>query len=514
MPSLRTAAGSQPLTPPLVHPSHLLRRLEALPMLRVLLPFAAGILLSDRVLLPAWLLVAAFLLTGLLALLLRSQTALAAMLVAAGAGAAQRERYEPAVPTGTATFFDLRIEGIPAERGTYTRSDALVVAWRDPADGRWHGADDRLRLFADPALRLDPGERLVCHGAVRPFRDDSYGALMARRGYAGSLWLGERNLTERRPTASNDLHTAAVRRLERLPLRDDRAAVVRALCAGDRSGITPELRETYARSGFSHLLALSGLHTGILFLLVNALCWWMPLLRRGHLARNLVVVAALWTFVAAAGFPVSAVRAAVMCTMLQFARASGSTYVALNALATAAFGMLLWSPAWLGDVSFLLSFIAVAAILCWGVPLCRRWRTGRRWIDLPLHAWVIGVAATVATAPLVARTFGIMPLAGMATGPAAILLAGVVVACGVGWMVCPAGLLAPLVGGVAGGAATGIGMLAERTAALPGGVVEWRPDGALTAAIYALFIVGTLVAGCKEPRKPRLLPKKEVHLPL
>ena len=58
-----------------------------------------------------------------------------------------------------------------------------------------------------------------------------------------------------------------------------------------------------------------------------------------------------------------------MFTMLQSALASASEYNGLNALAAAAFGMLLWNPAWLGDISFQLSFAAVAAILAWGVPL-------------------------------------------------------------------------------------------------------------------------------------------------
>lgn len=144
------------------------------------------------------------------------------------------------------------------------------------------------------------------------------------------------------------------------------------MTAGDRSGITPELRAAYSRSGLSHLLAVSGLHTGIVFALVNLLLWWLPLLRRGHLLRNLLAAACIWIYVAAAGFPPSAVRAAVMFTMLQSALASASEYNGLNALAAAAFGMLLWNPAWLGDISFQLSFAAVAAILAWGVPLCRR----------------------------------------------------------------------------------------------------------------------------------------------
>ena len=101
-------------------------------------------------------------------------------------------------------------------------------------------------------------------------------------------------------------------------------------------------RPAYSRSGLSHLLAVSGLHTGIVFALVNLLLWWLPLLRRGHLLRNLLAAACIWIYVAAAGFPPSAVRTAVMFTMLQSALASASEYNGLNALAAAAFGMLLW----------------------------------------------------------------------------------------------------------------------------------------------------------------------------
>ena len=89
-----------------------------------------------------------------------------------------------------------------------------------------------------------------------------------------------------------------------------------------------------------------------------------------EILRNLLAAACIWIYVAAAGFPPSAIRAAVMCTVLQTALASASEYVGLNALAAAGFGMLIWNPSWLGDISFQLSFVAVAAILAWGVPPC------------------------------------------------------------------------------------------------------------------------------------------------
>ena len=278
------------------------------------------------------------------------------------------------------------------------------------------------------------------------------------------------------------------------------------MVTGDRSGITQELRTAYSRSGLSHLLAVSGLHTGIVFALVNLMLWWLPLLHRGHLVRNLLATVCIWLFVAAAGFPPSAVRAAVMCTMLQFALASASEYVALNALAAAGFGMLLWNPAWLGDISFQLSFIAVAAILAWGVPLCRLLHTRRRALNLLTDALVISLVAGIATAPLVSHTFGTVPLAGLLVNPVAILVGSIVVLGGTVWMILPVNWLAPAFDAVLSDTAGLLNTLARAAAAFPGGYAEYTLGGGATAGIYLFFLLTTLTAWSFEP-------KKSVHLP-
>lgn len=483
--------------------SRLPDRLDRMPMLKILVFFAAGIALADRYELPLWFLAGAFVVTGVLALSLRSSAATAAMLLTAGFAAAQLRVPRPTVPRGVHTVYEITVEGFPADRGRYAVADASVAAWRNPADGRWHASDARIRLYADSLAELHAGERIRCRGAVRPFRGgaESYRRLMARRGYAGTLWIAERTLLERLPGRHAGLHRRAVERLSRLPMSAGAAAVVEAMAAGERRGVTPELRTAYSRSGLSHLLAVSGLHTGIVFVLVNLALWWLPLFRRGHLLKNLLAAAAVWLFVAAAGFPPSAVRAAVMCTVLQAALASASEYAGLNALAAAGFGMLVWNPNWLGDISFQLSFVAVAAILAWGVPLCRRCRTRWKGVNVVVDAYLIGFVATAATAPLVSHTFGVVPLAGLAVNPLAIALAGVVVFGGALWMLAPVGFLAPAFGFVTGSAAEGISALARLTASLPGGAADYALGGWQTAAVYAVFALATLAAWSGEPKK-------------
>ncbi len=512
-----------------------------MPVLKALVPFACGIALAAYVVLPAWLIVVALAGCGAAALLLHRSRYLVVFLTAAGYGATLLQPTRLTIPLGRTTLFELRITEPATETGAFRRASGIVTAWRDPFSGRWYGARSLVRLHGDSLLALKAGERLCCRMRIRPIAGGaaSYRRLMRRRGYAGSGWLTERNLLEREAPRRQNLHRLASNALaERLSpysaavagsgatgsgpaaasaalstakapvsvkTRSDAAAVVRAMTVGDRRALTPALREAYARSGMAHLLAVSGLHTGIVFLFVHLLFGALALRHGGHRLRDLLVVAAVWCYVAAAGFPPGAVRAAVMCSILQIALATSSTYRALNAWAAAALLLLALRPAWLGDISFQLSFIAVAAILAWGVPLARRCRTGRWYVDRPLQALLVGLSASVATAPLISHTFGLVPIAGILFNPLVVLTGTLVVAGGLLLLLLPplGGLLAPLVLG----AAEGQNRLAEAIAGLDGGTLDGSLSTAATAAIYLGFVAATLLAWSVEP-------KKSVHLPV
>lgn len=477
--------------------------MKNLPMVKSLIPFAAGIVLAEHYVLPWWMLAAAFLLCGVVALLLRSWVAAVGMLLAAGWGASQFRTPVRTVPSGTLCVWEVDMAGFPSGRGRYAVADGQVRAWRLLAEEGWYPADDRVLLYADSTLTLPDGGSFRCIGRLRPVQggSESYRRLMARRGVAGVLHLSARDWIEEVPGSGPGLHLRAAARMKRICSDGRAGAVVRAMTVGDRSGLPSGLRAAYARSGMSHLLAVSGLHTGIVFLLANWALRWLVLWRRGHLLRDLLSVGAVWAYVAAAGFPPSAVRAAVMCSLLQLAVASGSEYVALNALAAAAFGMLLWNPAWIGDIGFQLSFVAVTAILVWAVPLCRRLHTGRRVVDVLSGTLVVGLAASVAAAPLVSHAFGIVPVAGLLLNPVVVPLAGAVVFFGV------FGLFVPGLFLVAEAAAGALNALACGTASLPYGAAEYALSAGATAACYLLFAAATLAWR-------RYKSKKSVHLSL
>lgn len=490
-----------------------LLKVRRMPLLRALPPLAAGILLADHYVLPLWLLVGGFLVCGILALLADDRGANLATLGAILLfGMTVTElRHTPAPPTGTPGEYEIVVRERLSEREGKTASGTTIRARRNSATEEWLPAAGNLVVRCDSSTALNPGDRAVVRGKIYPFtaRHGGYGRLMTRRGYVGTLYLNRSSLllsdTLHRELSPKHLslflHERAVARLDRLALAPDEQALCNAMTAGDRRSLSPALRAAYSRSGTSHLLAVSGLHVGIVFLLANLLLWWLPLFRHGHILRNIAVILLIWLYAATTGFPPSVVRAALMFSVLQFALASSSEYVGMNTLAGVAFVMLLFHPDYLFDISFQLSFIAVAGIIAWGLPLCRLLRTRRKSIDMLTATLAIGFSASAATAPLISHTFGQISVVGLALNPVVILLSYVVVGSCTLWLVIPGTVLAPLFSVVAGFAARAQNELIRAAAALPAAALDIRLTTTQCWIVYGLFIFATLLLWSAERKK-------------
>ena len=183
-------------------------------------------------------------------------------------------------------------------------------------------------------------------------------------------------------------------------------AVLAAMTLGDKSALTKDLRDTYAVSGASHILALSGLHLGIVYVLLT----WLTMRRRRFWLAQLVIVASIWAFALLTGLSASITRAAIMFSLYAVFSLRTGRMPTLNVLAFAAIVILVFDVGTLFDLGFQMSFLAVTAILV-GMPLAERlWRPAHpvvRW------AWALvgmSVCAQVGVAPLVAYHFGRLPV--------------------------------------------------------------------------------------------------------
>lgn len=183
-------------------------------------------------------------------------------------------------------------------------------------------------------------------------------------------------------------------------------AVVAAMTLGDKSQLTNELRKTYAITGASHILALSGLHLGIIYTLLSLLLsrrrWWI--------VSQVVIIVCIWLYVFLVGMTVSVVRSAVMITVYALLSLGHRDKMSVNTLAFAAIVMLLFNPLSLFDVGFQLSFLAVLAILLfyplfegvWPQPFLMDHRVFK-WLWTMLS---VSCAAQIGVAPLIVYYFG------------------------------------------------------------------------------------------------------------
>ncbi len=145
-------------------------------------------------------------------------------------------------------------------------------------------------------------------------------------------------------------------------------AVINALLLGDKQQISNELRDRYAKAGAIHILAISGLHIGILFLILSSLLTPLKHIKNGLLIKTILVISLLWLFAMLTGFSASVTRAVTMFSFISLGRLFKRDTPVEYSLIASMFLLLIISPLFLFDIGFQLSYFAVFSIV-WLQPL-------------------------------------------------------------------------------------------------------------------------------------------------
>lgn len=207
-------------------------------------------------------------------------------------------------------------------------------------------------------------------------------------------------------------------------------AILSALTLGEKGGLTSEVREVFSETGTSHILALSGLHLGILFFFYNLLLSATRRRSVWRIALSIPGLLLIWGYALLAGMPTSLLRSAIMFSIMQVSLWGRQDIFSLNNLALAACLILCFSPQALFDVGFQLSFLSVLGILLF-VPRFPSLPYSGFFYRYKLHGmasfiyntFVVSLCAQVMTLPLVAYYFHIVPLYGLVASYIAIPLA-------------------------------------------------------------------------------------------
>ena len=331
-----------------------------------------------------------------------------------------------------------------------------------------------------------------------------YGQYLRMQGYIGSAYIYRYSIRTA-STHSIPLQQRLYHRLEQAGLSGDELATTGALTLGYKEDLDPALRQHFQASGAAHVLAVSGLHTGILYIiLLNILTIGKRFRPRyenrwGRCALGGIIIAILWGYAWITGMTPSVVRCVVMITLVEIGRMFYRNSLTINTIAAAAVLILLVRPLDLWSISFQLSFAATIAIVLFAkgmekiLPFHSQKQGLKTWCIR--YIWgtiIVSIAAQVGTLPITMYTFGQVSNYFLLTNLIVLPLAT---------MLVPCGLVTILFGGTAIGQFTGyityglawlmnhaVGWIEQ----LPGSVTQVHINAWMVLLLYAAIVMGWL----------------------
>ena len=285
------------------------------------------------------------------------------------------------------------------------------------------------------ALHLQVGDRIEVTGWLQKPRgtrnpgDIDFRTVLTRRGIHAFLFVNSpeaishqgrsRNFSDRFQRLRAQLRNRG-RHLLRTRLSSHNADVAAALLLGFRDGLGKEQRQVFTKSGTRHLLAISGLHVGLL----ASLLWSASrLINPGRFLTSLIVIGGVLLYAMITEGRPSVIRATILVTAAMLGRPWHRQTTAANTLGLAAILLLAWNPADLFDTGAQLSFVAVATLLWTTRRVIRRSTNGNptkhgpswwhRCLGSLWQAWQVSVVIWLVTAPLVATRFGLVAPMGL-----------------------------------------------------------------------------------------------------
>ncbi|MBK0383020.1 ComEC/Rec2 family competence protein [Pedobacter sp. SD-b] len=187
-------------------------------------------------------------------------------------------------------------------------------------------------------------------------------------------------------------------------------AVASTLILGYRAELNKDTLETYTKTGTMHVLSVSGMHVGIVVVLLVFAFSFLNKTKRGRLLSTITIIAIIWFYALITGFAPSIERAAIMVTFIMLAKARSVKANIFNVIAITAFIILITDPFALINVGFQLSFIAVAGIIYLQPLIYDFYNTTNKLLDVIWKVISVSIAAQISTAPISLYYFHQFPI--------------------------------------------------------------------------------------------------------
>lgn len=221
------------------------------------------------------------------------------------------------------------------------------------------------------------------------------------------------------------------RQLKRYHFSKDEFAVINALLLGQRQEVSKELRDEYVNAGAIHILAISGLHIGILLLILLKLCYPLERLQYGKILKTVLIVSILWLFAFVAGLSASVVRAVTMFTFVAIGQSFQRKQPVEHSLIASMFFLLLIKPMFLFDVGFQLSYLAVFGIVKLQPLFYKLWQPRLFLIRKIWELTTVSLAAQIGVLPISLFYFHQFPSLFLLSNLVIVPFLGLLLTCGI-----------------------------------------------------------------------------------
>jgi competence protein ComEC len=198
--------------------------------------------------------------------------------------------------------------------------------------------------------------------------------------------------------------------LKNVGLRGNDFAVASALTIGYRADLDKDLRQAYSSTGTMHILAVSGMHVGLLYLVLGFLLGFLDKFKIGRIIKPALLISIVWFYAFLSGLSPSILRSAVMITFIGLGQTMKRHAFIYNSIASSAFLLLLFDPLQITDVGFQLSYMAVIGIVVF-YPFIYKWfHFNTVFIDGIWQLIAVSISAQILTFPLTVFYFNQFPI--------------------------------------------------------------------------------------------------------
>lgn len=314
-----------------------------------------------------------------------------------------------------ASYYIATVKGFPQEK---TKSIALDLDIKHPKRKKIVSYLQKEEM----ALLLSPGDEIIFHSKINPFEnfgnpdDFDYKRYMQNKGFAGSSYIPTEawSKTNRQNKKSITNYAQILRRkalalYHSFNLSHDANAFISALTLGHKDDLSGNLKEAFQASGTSHILAVSGLHVGIIYTVLSLMFSLFSKTFKRLKISQFLIIGSLWLYAIIAGLSPSILRATIMLSIVSVGTIFRKQTYLVNILAATAFFILAHNPLQLFDVGFQMSFAAVAAIFYINPLINGILRVEHKGLKYLWSLLTVSISAQLGVLPITLYYFGTFP---------------------------------------------------------------------------------------------------------